>query len=237
MDLLFVMRLIELTIFLTHFILALYIFIRFRFKGHMRILFYYSIISVIVSFTIFREYFEVELINKLFYLTAINHFLSLSVFILNSPEPKIKSKLVVIFVSIWALLLCILMYINHYSKWEPVSFFSNSGLLMMCTVYFIGLFTNETPIKIFEKSGFWAILGIFFCTCICLPLTAFHYFLTPNKNSNDSAFDNIYAIGAFAYTIMHLFFIKAFFCLMRKEKEIFSERISFNKNRGNDIYS
>lgn len=212
MDYLSIMRNLQYVIILIGWLVALFIYFRFGFNGYMVILLLY--ITGILIITITRLLLPGESAAKVYYLSAIFHFFPLAIFFLKIDQPVIRDSKTTVFSSIWLLLLCVLMVNNNYTNWMLIGAFSNTGLFILAGYYYYKLFSTANPINIFSNSGFWVVTGIFICKSISLPMIAFYYFLESRNILDNVTFKNVFSIGSVGYIIMHLFFIKAFLCLV-----------------------
>ncbi len=169
------------------------------------ILLFWLVIFKIINRVTYQYY---NLIGLLF------NFCFLSFFIIKN---YYFSKAIIIFYSLG--LLCLLFTIksiipefNYYTGKALV--LPHLGLLILSMVYFVQFYRHNLKVDLIFDSSFWVITGIFSCSVLVTPLMAIREFL--KQSISLQSFYLFAFIGVLAYTIMHLFFIKAFVCLIRK---------------------
>jgi len=166
--------------------------------------------------TLLRHYFDSPIHLKIYYYSGWLHYLWLSSFILFISKPAFDKVQVAFWVYGWFLVLCLILFLNTYEDWMIFSVSSDVGLLIFSGFYYYKLFSDTSPINIFVDSSFWAVTGIFVCKCFSLPMVAFYSFFQTNMALDATTVKNVFSIGAIGYIIMHLFFIKAFLCSVRR---------------------
>lgn len=198
------------------FLMALTIYKRLLEGRHMKILFYYLFVASAMSImTLVRQYYDSPIHLKLYYYTGWSHFLFLAVFILLIQKPIINNSKIITAVFMWFVMLILILILYSYKYWMIFSVASDSGLLILCCYYYYRLFSDGSPINIFTDPSFWVVTGIFVCKCFSLPMVAFYFFFK-NFDIDTITLNNIFSIGVVGYIIMHLFFIKALLCLIRR---------------------
>lgn len=202
---------------------ALFLFLRIKFKGYIFILFIY--IATISAITAIRFILSEELGEKLYYVSAIVHFSLLALLFHSIDNPRIKNSKSLTFTIFWFIVLFILIVANSYKDWMLIGAFSNAGLFILAAYYFYKLFSSINPGKIFTVPAFWIVTGVFICKSIALPMMAFFYLLNSESILDSDTVNSLFSIGAIGYIIMHLFFIGSFVCILlnrRSAKEICS---------------
>ncbi len=157
------------------------------------------------------------LFQNLNQISVIFHFSFLSMFIFRViPNSKISKYLK--FVFIFFLILLVYFVINDIIALNIISHVvANSGLFIFCILYYYQLFRNIPTMNLLEEPSFWIICGIFFGMSINIPISAFGEYLFDNLPRK--IYMSIALIGIFSYGIMHLFFIKAFLCIVHPQKQ------------------
>jgi hypothetical protein len=95
---------------------------------------------------------------------------------------------------------------------------AHSGLLIFCFYYYYQLFKNIPTINLLKEPSFWIISGICFGMSAHIPFSTFGYYLYHNLSRQ--IYLSLAIIGVLSYGIMHLFFIKGFLCIIRKQSRL-----------------
>lgn len=93
---------------------------------------------------------------------------------------------------------------------------TNFGLIIFCIVYYHQLFNNLPTLNLLLEPSFWIITGVFFCMSIQIPVLLTIDYLRYKILINN--YYLLHSLISFCYTIMHLFFIKAYLCATRQQK-------------------
>ena len=111
----------------------------------------------------------------------------------------------------WIFLLPILYFLfrNDLTTQNNQAFsISNLGLTFLCIKYYYRLFKNLPQINLKKEPSFWIVTGVFIGMSLHIPVSAMiDYVRDKISIFNYIILGNILLI---TYTIMHLFFIKAF---------------------------
>ena len=155
-----------------------------------------------------------NLVNNI---SLIFHFSFLSRFIIsvipgNKETPLLRNVY-------WIFLLPILYFLfrNDLTTQNNQAFsISNLGLTFLCIKYYYRLFKNLPQINLKKEPSFWIVTGVFIGMSLHIPVSAMiDYVKDKISIFNYIILGNILLI---TYTIMHLFFIKAFICSSQKRK-------------------
>jgi hypothetical protein len=192
-----------------------------RIPPYMNKFYWYSFVAgVLAIFDLLRNYFNI--INKNTYvffdsILLLFHFIFLSLFIYRVLPKRSNSeyfKLLIIFFLL-GILFC--MFANDLTGPQSTAYtFTNFGLVIFCCIYYLQLFEDMPTINLLKEPSFWVINGVFFCMCATIPITSLTRYLF--NNISRELYFSIESIGAFAYGVMHLFFIKAYLCSTNQPK-------------------
>ncbi len=151
-------------------------------------------------------------------LSLIFHYSFLSIFIIKVMPKGISNNFLKIF---FLFFLSLLIFLLIYEKLEKQNTFAfataNLGLTIFCIIYYYRLFNNLPIVNLKREPSFWIITGVFFCMSMHIPLISVSNYLYENISLSTSRLIN--SIAIFCYLIMHLFFIKAYLCSVRPQKQ------------------
>ena len=88
---------------------------------------------------------------------------------------------------------------------------------LFCILFYHRLFKNIPYKAITKEPSFWIVTGLLFYSCISIPFYTLHSYLKgifPYGISLD-----IFAISNILIIVMHIFFIKAYLCIILQPKE------------------
>ena len=139
------------------------------------------------------------------------HYSFLSTFIIKIlPRGKNDKILKIVFI-FFLILIVLLLFTDDLKKINGPAFaIANLGLTVFCMTYYYYIFNTPPVLQLRDEPSFWIITGIFFCMTLHIPMYATYNYLHGRISS--STFILFGSISAFSYTIMHLFFIKAYIC-------------------------
>ena len=188
----------------------------------MRGFYWYPTIGLVITlpgffienyFRNFKMYYSI--LNNV---SLIFHYSFLSMFIIRvMPNRKVDNFLKIVFYIFLSILL-FLLYKERIDKQNTFAFATaNLGLTIFCVIYYYRLFNNLPVFNLKKEPSFWIITGIFFCMGSNIPLITVSNYLYQNISITNSRVVN--SIAIFCYIIMHLFFIKAFICSVRPQKQ------------------
>ncbi len=184
--------------------------------------FLYPLVAVLV----FSYSFFTTLISKNLYqfahisnnISLIFHFSFLSIFIIRAMSKGKNNIYIFLIFGIFISLLFVLLYNGTLRKLNGPAFATaNLGLAVFCVIYYYRLFDNLPILNLRKEPAFWVITGIFFCMSLNIPMFAFYNYLKIRVSSYNLIL--LKSIGAFGYTLMHVFFIKAYLCSIRLQKQ------------------
>ena len=195
-----------------------------RIHEYMKGFYWYAIVAVIFSFPGFLvAHFSINFISYSSTYVTVNfstifHYCFLGNFIIKvtpNRTKKIKYLRYLFWLQLF-LLLCILTTSDITRTAYKAYLISDLGLSIFCIIYYYQLFQNLPTINLQKEPSFWIISGVFFAMTISTPiLTSMEYL--ENKIPIFTYF-LFHGFLSFAFTIMYLFFIKAFICTIQMRK-------------------
>ena len=202
----------------TSFIFSLTLLKNKKIPKYLKNFFWYPTIGVVVILPeIFDLNFnasEIFIINNL---SILFHYSFLSLFIIRIiPQNRKWWYLKYIFITFFIAII-IYLFCNDLSKPQHLAFaISNFGLTIFCILYYFYLFNSSPTLNLLNEPSFWIVTGIFFSMTLIVPITSVIEYLCykPTKKTY-MIFANMLM---FCYTIMHVFFIKAFLCTIQIDK-------------------
>jgi len=156
----------------------------------------------------------IEILNNL---SFIVHFILLGLFTLNNlPEQK-KEKLIPSIFWIFLIVIIYSIFMQDLKLKNGLAYgITNSFLIILCIIYFQQLFKAPPTIILIHSPAFWIINGIFFGMITTIPINfSGDYFL---KDGSNESIQVLKKLGTFSYITMHLFFIKAYLCIIRPHR-------------------
>lgn len=87
---------------------------------------------------------------------------------------------------------------------------------IFCLLFFHSLIRNLIYENITREPAFWIATGLFFYTSLSLPFYGLHSYIRIHFSSTVSS--NIFSISNMLIIIMHVFFIKAYTCIIHQRK-------------------
>ncbi len=88
----------------------------------------------------------------------------------------------------------------------------NLFLTILCLFYLRDLMINKPTLILANSSSFWIVMGIFFTSCIGIPLNSLIPFFPKNDTYINLHFQ-IYSIVNISLIVLYLFIIKSYLCL------------------------
>lgn len=223
MPLIFYLRIVVYVIFLLSAAIALFVKLKYGIKGNMMLLFFYNLQAACCILTsiceLWLKVLDNDSMNKVLFATSILHYSLLSLFVLFIKQPNMKTKAIKIYVAIGIVTACLLLLATNYHNPMCVFIVNNGGLFILCCIYFIRLFSSTDIVMIKSEPSFWVVAGIWICMCISLPFAVYRIFLFSKVAPNIALQQNVYYILNIGYILMHLFFIKAYSCLIAQAKK------------------
>lgn len=92
------------------------------------------------------------------------------------------------------------------------NFIYNLLLLVLCLLYLKDLMNNKPTLILTKSSSFWIVMGIFFTSCVGLPVNSLIPFVPKNNDYINLRFQ-IFSISNTSMIILYLFIIKSYLCL------------------------
>lgn len=134
--------------------------------------------------------FFIEVLNKSFFLKKIKKFLILSI--------------------IFQITLLIVVLSTNTEIKPAIS--SNLFLLFLIFFYLKDLMNNKPTFKIVKSSTFWIVMGIFYSSCISLPVNLLIPFIPKTYEYRNLRFQ-IFSISNMSLIVLYIFIIKSYLCL------------------------
>lgn len=189
-------------------------------SGYMKGFFWYPTIAFLVlipTFLSFNHFIDLRKIgNTMNNIAVLYHFAFLSFFIMKV-MPEKGNKYFFYFlqgVIICGIILLLCLYPLGIQN-KPAMAVANFGLMLFCMCYYYQLLNNIPTLNLRECASFWIITGIFGCMSVHIPIFASHeYFKIHNINMVMFTI-----INAWAFIIMHLFFIKGYFVFKKENSK------------------
>ncbi len=222
MSLYSLIQFITVCVFFMTVIIAVAVTIRIKeLPAYLRYFYLYPVVGLIDGLVLLsRQQHLISLKGALLFdnYSLLYHFSFLS-FTLS--QKIIKKGLLKSFTKIqYSYLLGILILLVTYDsgKFNSVAYgVTNTGLFIICLIYYIQLFNHKSERRLSIEPFFWIVNGIFFGAGIAIPihLTGNYFY----KSLPPDTYYTITAIGPFAYLVMYLFFVKAYFCMKSLAKK------------------
>jgi hypothetical protein len=100
-----------------------------------------------------------------------------------------------------------------YVNYDIVGY-TNIAKCLFCIIYFFLVFKNFPRLNLKNLPSFWIVSGLLFSAAVSTPIFLSIGYLRYNVKSPDIAF-GVLAVADISIIIMHLFFIKAYTCVIR----------------------
>ena len=121
---------------------------------------------------------------------------------------KIKKLL---FLSIIIQIILLLIVLTTNTEIKPA--ISSNLFFIFITLFDLKeLMNNKPTLKIVKSSAFWIVMGIFYCSCISLPVNSLIPFIPKNQEYQNLRFQ-IYSISNMSLLVLYVFIIKSYLCL------------------------
>lgn len=139
-------------------------------------------------------------------------------YFLNLSNDKNYNTKIKVFLVLTLILYSLTLFANDSSK-PNLHFFSTINICksLFCLLYYSELFKNIPDKNITKEPSFWIVTGLIFYSCISIPFYTLHVYIKELFPFNISL--NIFAISNVLIIMMHLFFLKAYLCIIRQHKE------------------
>ncbi len=140
-------------------------------------------------------------------------YLMLSLFFLRLMKKSVFVKRIkwLLFLSI-PVQICLIILVQLGNTEIRPSVIPNLILLIFCSFYLRDLMNNKPTLILVQSSAFWLVIGIFFSSCIALPVNSLIPFVSKNKEYLNLRFQ-IFSIYNMSLITMYLFIIKSYLCL------------------------
>lgn len=187
----------------------------------MKGFFWYPTIGIIVLLPSFIAVNFSKTFNDLGYinmnLSLIFHYSFLSIFIMRMMLNKRNHIPLIIIFSFFLCLIIFFLITKSITRKNDLAYtISNFGLIVFCILYYYQLFNNLPLINLRKEPSFWIITGVTFSMSVQIPIQAAENYLHWNTSLNNYLL--FISITMFCYSIMHLFFIKAYLCATHPQK-------------------
>lgn len=191
---------------------------------YMKYFFWYPTITFLIMLNRnLSEYNYIDyMTNEIKYiivnLSFILHYILLALFIKHNilASTKINNYLPSLF-WLFLFLIGILLFSSGLTVKNGLAYgVTNFCLLIFCVIYFQQLFKNPPTVILIHSPAFWVVNGIFFGMTTTIPINFSGDFFI--KDGNEESIQILRNLGSVSYIIMHLFFIKAYLCIVRPNK-------------------
>ena len=140
-------------------------------------------------------------------------------FFLKLFNAKVYSKRIIFIILITLLIASLTFFVNDLNR--PNLYFSaifNICKCLFCILFYHKLFKIIPNKIITNEPSFWFVTGLFFYSCISIPFYTLHNYIKEIFQSSISL--DIFAISNILIIVMHIFFIKAYLCIVQQRKEL-----------------
>lgn len=212
---------LQLAIIIVSFLVSTLMVWRKNIDWRIKIFVLYPFVAVLVfSVLIYSMFFDksvqpnATILNNY---SLLFHFSFLSFFIYTKLKLTfIKRLLIFSFFSFFIIIIIVLFSYSQVIENKLAFSISNIGLIISCLFYYYDVYSMSEPSMLFKDPVFIIVTGIFICMSMHIPFTAvFNVF--PKKISITMR-ELVQAILCFSYLSMHLFFIKAYICVLQIQK-------------------
>ena len=208
-------------IILISFLLASFVSRTYCTRPYMKLFFLYPLISLVISInTIFNRIFYLYSYETGFFIQFLLLILDLifwSFLFTTILKNTIDSKNIKTIFYITSLFIISLLFFSTLSNSNlHVISLINLCKTIFCIFYYRRLLKNLPTQNLILEPSFWIVAGVFFYSCLSIPLYALHDYIKLNFTLIISK--NIFIISNIFIVVMHLFFIKAYICTTRLPK-------------------
>jgi len=156
-----------------------------------------------------------DIIQILDNLSFIIHFFILGTLLKNNINSN-KGLFEVLFY-IMLITILILFFSKDLKQKNGIAYgVTNTFLIVFCIIYFFQLFRTPPLINLTQEPSFWIINGVFFGMITTIPINfSGEQFVKMGRLENIKI---LKTFGLLSYSIMHLFFIKGYLCIIRPHK-------------------
>ena len=179
----------------------------------------YNLVAVIVMIPFFLMTHNLLFLssgNRINNFSLIFNCVFLNFFMINNMPDKKGKKLLFIVSILFVCLITFLLLRDDKNTFHTIPFgFNQVSLLFTSSIFIYKLFKNIPDRNLFKYPFFWIVIGVFICSIITFPVFLLaEYLIETNSLFQSNYFlANITIIG---YILMHLFFIKAALCSIKK---------------------
>ncbi len=164
-----------------------------------------------------NKIYNISFAYKLNNLSILFNYTYLVYFILKSMGDR-KGNNIFILAYVVSLIAIILLLVINNLRFPIQSAFAlnHFGLIFFSIIFLLKLFQNIPEQLITSIPSFWVVMGVLICSCLSFPFISILDFInkTGINYKNNILLLNLPNIG---YSIMYLFFIKAFKCSTKKQ--------------------
>ena len=165
----------------------------------------------------YGQYMTAEVIQIIYNLSYILHFYLLGSFVKKNITSFRKNEFLNTLFWFFFIIVNISIFATNLSVKNGLAYgITNSCLIIFCILYYQQLFKNPPTIILIHNSAFWIINGIFFGMTTTIPINFSGDFFI--KDGSEESIQILRNLGLVSYLIMHLFFIKAYLCIVRPNK-------------------
>ncbi len=209
------------TCMLLSFFVSLCLVNRGNIPSYMKGFYWYPLVGVISIFpafiTINFSYGFDELATAVHKISILFHFSFLGVFIIKAlPGKKNTKSLNFLFAAFLSFLLLFLLTEDINEEHGHIFAFANFGLIIYCLIYYYHLFNRAPTFNLLVEPSFWIITGVFFTMSVHIPILLTIDYL--HRKISIGNYRLLFCVTMLCYSVMHLFFIKAFLCSIRTQK-------------------
>lgn len=207
--------------YLFSFIISFYASRNFFLPSYLKRFYWYPLIGLIVIIFFWLNFFKITPLYFYYYLNRFSllfHYTFLAFFIfkvLNNHDFFNLEK--ILFIVFFIILLCVQVY-DYINSTYNSFFLTNTFLVIFCINFYYKLLNTTPVIALKEEPFFWIISGVFLGMGITIPFYAFQQYLF--QFISNSLFYLLILIAGVGYSLMHIFFIKAFLCKTLQRKEL-----------------
>jgi hypothetical protein len=204
------------------FIFSIKIFLNKELNRKIHFFAYYSPIAFIsLTISTYLLHFEKEYDYIILYIlnnSIVFHHLLITYLISKTIITK-NFKLIYISITTPQLFFIIYLLNNAHASKNIVLIQSlvNFVSVLYSFAYLLNIFLKNNIQSEFTRDPiFWIISGIFLCLCLLIPSMAFSFLFKLSLSKTN--FNLIYSLSYVLFGIMHLFFTKAYICLIKQSK-------------------
>jgi hypothetical protein len=201
---------------------AFFVLFKYGIKAEMRFVFWYNVLGILTAVgSLCKNWFKIIEADKLmqfYYVASVFHYSLICIFIISIKRPLMKVNIIHVY-GVLGILTSIVLAIFTFSH-SPLLLIliNNSSLFILCCFYFNKLFSSTEIIFLQKEPSVWVVSGVLICMCVSLPFSAYSFFLFSGETADFTFQKSVYSVGTLGYTILHVFLIKAYLCLITQGK-------------------